>query len=86
MVTLAGDSRLHVAVSAFPRDPGCDYDCRRSLAALSAQLLLTVIFSFSHSIPRWSLSRPFVALYITGRSTFPLHLMSSFLIVPVLSA
>ena len=29
MVTLAGDSRVHVAVSAFPRDPGRDYDrCR----------------------------------------------------------
>jgi hypothetical protein len=35
IVTLAGDSRVHVAVSAFPRDPGCDYDCRRW--ALSAQ-------------------------------------------------
>lgn len=32
MVTLTGDSRVHVAVSTFPRDrdPGCDYDCRRS--------------------------------------------------------
>lgn len=71
MVTLADDSRVHVAVSAFAfaRDP--DHDCRRS--ALNAQLLLTVIFSFSHSISRWwSRSQPCVALYITGRSTIVL--------------
>ena len=35
MVTLAGDSRVHVAVSAFARNPGCDHDYRRS--ALDAQ-------------------------------------------------
>jgi hypothetical protein len=71
MVTLADDSRVHVAVSAFAFARDSDHDCRRS--ALNAQLLLTVIFSFSHSISRWwSRSQPCVALYITGRSTIVL--------------
>ena len=88
MVTLAGDSRVHVAVSAFSATVtlGTTTTVGAQRSALNVQLLLTVIFSFRHSFSRWSRSRPFVALYFTGRSTFLLHLMSPFLIVPVLSA
>jgi hypothetical protein len=87
-VTLAGDSRVHVAVSAFSATVtlGTTTTVGAQRSALNVQLLLTVIFSFRHSFSRWSRSRPFVALYFTGRSTFLLHLMSPFLIVPVLSA
>jgi hypothetical protein len=76
MVALVGDSRVHVAVSAFARELGV----RPRLSALSAQRSTFNFCSPSsfHSVilsPRWSRSRPCVALYITGRSTFPLHFL-----------